>query len=186
MHGADATPRLAAGSFGAGVVLGAGGAAFGPTARRLSSVTPEQQLADFLARFLPEIRELAEGALDRMRARLPGAIEMVYDNYNALVIGFGPTGRPSEALFSIAVYPRYVSLCFLTGADLTDSDGILRGDGKVVRHVRLEDPGRIDSPTISALMDEAIERGLPWGPAREGRLVIRSISAKQRPRRPAA
>jgi len=38
---------------------------------------------------------------------------MVYDNYNFLVIGFSPTERPSEAIFSIAMSPRRVSLCFL-------------------------------------------------------------------------
>jgi hypothetical protein len=42
-------------------------------------------------------------ALAKMRARLPGAVELVYDNYNALAIGFGPTERTSEAVFSIEV-----------------------------------------------------------------------------------
>src|SRR4051812_42042689 len=116
-------------------------------------MTPDDRLAGFLARFLPETAARAEAALDRMRTRLPGAIELVYDNYNALVIGFGPTERASDALFSIVVYPRYVSLCFLTGAGLTDPHQILRGDGKVARHIRLDDPARIDAPDVSALMD---------------------------------
>ena len=70
----------------------------------------------------------------------------MYDNYNALVVGFGPTERPSDALFSIVVYPRYVSLAFLTGATLTDPEGVLEGEGKKVRHVRLNEAGVIDSP----------------------------------------
>jgi hypothetical protein len=45
------------------------------------------------------------------------------------VIGFGPRERPSEALFSVVVYPRYVSLAFLTGTTLTDPERMLRGDG---------------------------------------------------------
>jgi hypothetical protein len=148
-------------------------------------VTAAEQLAEFLARFEPEIAALAAAALERMRARLPGAVELVYDNYNALVIGFGPTQRASDALFSIVVYPRYVSLCFLTGASLSDPDGVLAGDGKVVRHVRLTTPDVIGDPAIAALMDQAIGRSEGWDEDRERLLEIRSVSAKQRPRRPA-
>ena len=49
---------------------------------------------------------------------------------NALAIGFGPTERASEAIFSIAVFPRWVSLFFLQGAGLPDPDGILQGEWK--------------------------------------------------------
>ena len=38
---------------------------------------------------------------------------MVYDNYNGLVIGFGPSHKPSLAIFSIALFPRRVILFFL-------------------------------------------------------------------------
>jgi hypothetical protein len=147
-------------------------------------LTPEQQLAGFLARFLPDVSSQAQAALERLRAHLPGAVELVYDNYNALVIGFGPTERPSDALFSVVVYPRYVSLAFLTGASLDDPERRLNGDGKLVRHVRLTDPAIIDDPAIAALIGQAMKGGEPWDAGRQRRLVIRSISAKQRPRRP--
>jgi hypothetical protein len=52
---------------------------------------PPEQFAGLIAEYEPEIAALAEAALAALRARLPGAVEMVYDNYNALVIGFGPT-----------------------------------------------------------------------------------------------
>jgi hypothetical protein len=146
--------------------------------------SPHEQLAEFLERFLPEVSAAAAAALERLRARLPGAIEMVYDNYNALVIGFGPTERASDALVSIVVYPRYVSLAFLTGASLDDPAGVLQGDGKVARHVRLESPDVIDRPAVAALIEQAVARGEPWDPQRPRRLVIKSVSAKQRPRRP--
>ena len=57
--------------------------------------SPEKQLEAFLAKYSPEIRALASKALTKMRARLPGAFELVYDNYNALAIGFSPTERTS-------------------------------------------------------------------------------------------
>jgi hypothetical protein len=70
----------------------------------------EEQLASFLAKFTPEVAALARSILAAMRTRYPTAIELVYDNYNALAIGFGPTDKTSQAIFSIAVFPRWVSL----------------------------------------------------------------------------
>jgi hypothetical protein len=78
-------------------------------------MTPQRQLDSFLAKFDPSISALARRAILKMRKRLPNAIEFVYDNYNALVVGFGPNERPSDAIFSIAIFPRKVGLCFFAG-----------------------------------------------------------------------
>lgn len=147
--------------------------------------TPRQELAGFIARYTPEIASVARAALAKMRTRLPGAHELVYDNYNALAIGFGPTERASDAIFSIAVFPRWVSLFFLQGAKLEDPKEILRGGGKVVRHIVLEDAATLDRPAVKALMKQALERAPKSLDNARGRLIIKSISAKQRPRRPA-
>jgi hypothetical protein len=145
----------------------------------------QSQLDGFLAKFAPEVDALAHDLVARMRARLPGAAIIVYDNYNALAIGFGPTEKPSHALLSLAVFPRWVTLCFLQGAGLPDPAGILRGEGSRVRHVRLHNGGALDDPAIEALIAEAVSRSEPpFDPEAEQRLVIKSVSAKQRPRRP--
>ena len=148
--------------------------------------SPEARLAGFLAKYTPEIAAEAVASLERLRPHVPGAVEMVYDNYNALVIGFGATERASEAVISIAVMPRWVDLCFLVGADLPDPHGLLRGSGNVARHVVLGEAADIDSPAVRALIAHAIARSKqPFDTAAPRRMVIKSISAKQRPRRPA-
>lgn len=148
--------------------------------------TPEQQLDDFIARYTPEIGALAGAAIAKMRSRLPGAIEMVHDNYNALVVGFGPNERASDAIFSIALYPRWVSLFFLQGAGLPDPDRLLKGSGTVARHIVLEDPEDLDKPAVQKLIASALESArAPLDGTGPGRLIIKSISVKQRPRRPA-
>ncbi len=146
---------------------------------------PEAQLAGFLAKFTPEIAALAKAALVKMRARLPNAIQMVYDNYNFLVIGFGPTERASEAIFSIALSARGVSLCFLQAAPkLPDPKKLLLGSGTTARHIRLERAAVLDRPAVKALMSHAIKRAkVPFDSTVPGRLIIKSVSAKQRPRR---
>ena len=110
---------------------------------------------------------------------------MVYDNSYALVMGFGPTDRPSEAILSIDVYPRWVTLCFLHGVKLPDPQNILSGDGKQVRHVRLESAKTLDKSAIKSLISEAAAQASePLSAKRPERMIIKCISANQRPRRP--
>ncbi len=145
----------------------------------------ETQLTSFMAKYTPEIRAEADAVLAWMRARLPGAVQMVYDNYNALVVGFGPTERPSEVVFSIALYPRWVTLFFLHGARLPDPHRLLKGSGKQVRNIRLDEPDTLDRPAVRELIAAALDRSpLPIDASAPGPLIIKSISAKQRPRRP--
>jgi hypothetical protein len=147
--------------------------------------SPKTQLSMFLAKYTPAIQKQAKEILRKMRGILPGALEMVYDNYNALVIGFGPTERPSEAVFSVVLYPRHISLCFLQGAMLVDTQRRLNGSGNQVRHIRLQSAATLDEPAVQALMAQAIEKApAPFAVGGKGKLIIRSISAKQRPRQP--
>jgi hypothetical protein len=148
------------------------------------------QLESFLAKYDPEIAAFARRAHRKIRTIIPGAIEMVYDNYNFLVIGFSPTERPSEAIFSLVIFSRYVSLCFLQGASLPDSDKLLRGSGNLVRNIRLYNAGETDASVLDdkevlSLMNVAMRHAkVPMTVGARSKLIIRSVSAKQRPRRP--
>jgi hypothetical protein len=147
--------------------------------------TPTQQLAGFLAKYDPAVAIIARAALERLRKRLPWATEIVYDNYNALAVGFGPGDRTSEAIFSIAVYPRWVSLFFLQGARLKDPAKLLKGSGTKVRHIVLGEGRDIDSGDVDALIAAALVAAVrPIDPKAKRQLIIKSVSAKQRPRRP--
>ncbi|MBV8686333.1 MAG: hypothetical protein JOZ90_05080 [Alphaproteobacteria bacterium] len=144
----------------------------------------EARLDSFLDKFEPAVAARARLYLGRMKARLPGAQVLVYDNYNALAIGFAPGERASEAVLSLAVFPRWVTLCFLSGAGLTDPEGRLKGSGKRVRHVRLLAEDSLEDPYVAALIAEAAARAEPpFDPGAEQRLIVKSVSAKQRPRR---
>jgi hypothetical protein len=147
--------------------------------------TAEQQLASFMAKYTPEVARLARAIRSDMRHLYPSALELVYDNYNALAIGYGPTERASEAIFSIALYPRWVSLFFLQGARLPDPCKILHGSGSVAKHIVLPSPDVLHTPPVQVLMREAAARAkVSFDPSAKHRLIIKSISAKQRPRRP--
>ena len=145
----------------------------------------KQQLDNFIARYSPEVAGVARQALKKMRARLPGAVELVYDNYNALAIGFGPSERTGDLIFSITLYPRWVSLFFTQGADLPDPGKLLRGSGKKIRHIVLDDVTTLDKPHVRTLMNHALKLATVKPDAKtSGRIVIKSVVARQRPRRP--
>ncbi len=148
------------------------------------ALTPERQVAGFIARFSPQVARVARAARARVRALLPNAFELVYDNYNALALAYGPSERTSEVVLSIALYPRWVSLFFARGATLADPSGVLRGSGGQMRHVVLDRIEVLDSSPVRALIETAVAtHPESFGPER-GRTIVKGISAKQRPRRP--
>jgi hypothetical protein len=120
-----------------------------------------------------------------VRELVPGALELVYDNYNWLVIGFAPSERPSDAVFSIIIHPRKIALAFLqSGTSLTDPDGLLRGSGKRVRSILVEGPGTLDRPGVRNLIGQAIALArVPFDPRQSSRVIIRAVAERQRPRR---
>jgi hypothetical protein len=148
--------------------------------------SPATRLHTFIGRFDPAIRRLVREARSKLRRRLPSAIELVYDNYNALAIGFASSERMSDTIVSLAVYARGVNLYFMYGAALADPHRLLLGAGNQGRFVRLESAATLDRPEIvellAAAMDEGDRETLLKRTGR-GYIVIKSVSAKQRPRR---
>jgi len=154
----------------------------------MPSTSPASDLNRFIARYTPDIARLARGSLARMRRRLPTAYQLVYDNYNACGIGFGPTERASGIIFSIVLYPRRVSLFFMQAmkSNLQDPQKLLQGSGSLVRFIPLDSPAQIDSAAVQRLMKQALVAAkVPLSRTGKGKLIIKSISARQRPRRPA-
>src|SRR5215813_12449940 len=106
--------------------------------RKSAEGNPRARLDAFLDEFEPALARSTRGVLAAMRKRCPGAVELVYDNYNALAIGFATGERAvKDVWFSIAVYPRWVSLFFFQTLPLKDPDKRLKGAGSTTRHIVL-------------------------------------------------
>jgi hypothetical protein len=150
----------------------------------MSEPSPERRLAGFIGKFTPDVARSAEAARMRIRKLLPGAFELVYDNYNALALAFSPTEKASDIILSVALYPRWVSLFFARGVDLPDPEHLLRGSGSRIRHVVLEPVGILDEPAVRALIRAAVATHPTPLSGGRGRTIIKSVSARQRPRRP--
>jgi hypothetical protein len=151
-------------------------------------VSSAKRIAGFLDKYNPEVVAAAKESRARLRKKIPGGTEFIYDNYNALVFGYGPSERPSEAVLSLAIMPRWVTLCFLKGARLPDPKRLLRGSGNIVRNIRLREPSHLEDPDVLDFIRQAVAAAAPSFPSggKRQKTIIKSVSAKQRPRRPDA
>jgi hypothetical protein len=153
------------------------------TVAQAASADAEQQLTSFINKFEPKNQALIRETRRALRKRLPVANELVYDNYNFLVLGYCSTERPSDCIVSIAAGANGVGLSFYHGATLPDPHGMLLGSGNQNRFIRIESAEVLGRPEVEALIAAAVaqaKKPLPAGGV--GKLIIRSISAKQRPR----
>jgi hypothetical protein len=149
-----------------------------------SAAAPARQLATFIAKFDPKMQTLIRAVRRAMRRRLPTANELVWDNYNFFVIGYSATERPSDSILSVAAGANGVGLSFYRGSTLPDPRGILLGEGKQNRFIRLDSAKVLERPEVVALIAAAVKQArAPFAKSGAGRLIVRSVSKKQRPRR---
>jgi hypothetical protein len=151
---------------------------------RTTSAAAEKQLDGFISKFEQKNQALIRATRKVMRRRLPAANELVYDNYNFFVIGYCSTERPSDCVASIAAGANGVALSFYRGATLPDPQKVLLGSGRQNRFVRLESAATLMRPEVEALIAAAVSQAkTPMPASGRGKLIIRSISEKQRSRR---
>jgi hypothetical protein len=149
-----------------------------------SSTEAELQLRGFIAKFDPKHQTLIRAVRKALRKRFPTADELVYDNYNFFVIGYSATDRASDSIVSMAAGANGIGFCFIYGACLPDPKKILLGSGSQTRFIRLESAQELARPEVEALVAAAIDRAkTPLRTTGHGKLIIKSVSAKQRPRR---
>jgi hypothetical protein len=151
-----------------------------------ATVTGEQQLAGFIKKFDLKNAALIRSVRRALRKRMPAANELVYDNYNFFVIGYCSTERPSDCIVSIAAGANGVGLSFYYGASLPDPKKLLLGSGGQNRFIRLDSVATLAHPGVDELIAAAIAHAEnPLARSGRGKLIIRSVSKKQRPRRKA-
>jgi len=154
------------------------------TVERAASGDAEKQLKCFIEKFAPKNQALIRATRKALRKRLPTANELAYDNYNFLALGYCPTERPSDCIVSIAAGANGVGLSFYHGATLPDPHKILLGAGNQNRFIRLQSAEILERPEVEALIAAAVAQArAPLPESGSGKLIIRSISAKQRARR---
>ena len=116
---------------------------------------PPAALIEFLKPYDREVQKLALDLRALVLEETAPCHENIYDAYSAVAIGYGPTGRVSDGIFHIAVYAKGVNLGFNQGATLADPDGILEGNGKQIRHIKIRTPSDLARPEVRDYVQRA-------------------------------
>ena len=137
---------------------------------------PPLELIRFLKPYDRETQQLALSLRSLVLEEMAPCHENIYDAYNAVAIGYGPTDRLKDGVFHIAVYARHVNLGFNHGAALDDPLGILKGTGKQIRHITIKTQADLERPEIRSYIRRA--RKLAIADARK--LGEKSLDALQK------
>ena len=110
--------------------------------------------------------------------------EYIYDAYNAVALGYGPTDRLKDGICHIAVYAKHVNLGFNQGALLSDPEGLLQGSGKRIRHITLQTLSDLKLPEIRRYLRRAQGQAhyrVGGGTGRKAVVsVVKGVSPKKR------
>ena len=150
----------------------------------MSVIAVESQISIFLRKYTPAVEAQLREARTRLRAMFPRGFELVYDNYNALVFGISQlSGHPTRLFPWPAIQGG--SRSSSSTAQTYTAHCVLEGQGKQVRSIRLTEPKDINTPEVEALIAQAVlpyESAFLAAPSLS--TIVKSVSAKQRPRRP--
>jgi hypothetical protein len=95
-----------------------------------------------------ELKELAKPWFEWMRKCGSDVREVLHDGY--------PTACVGNAAFAyVAAFKAHVNVGFFRGALLDDPDGLLKGTGKSMRHVKLLPGANVDTAALVTLIEAA-------------------------------
>jgi hypothetical protein len=119
---------------------------------------PDRQLLGYLAAYSPHISDLTLALREVVLEEAPEAIESIFKGY-AVSIGFSFTGKPlKDGFCHVVTYSTHVNLGFNRGALLPDSNGLLAGKGKLIRHITIHNQNELEHPAIRRYLQAAIEQ----------------------------
>ncbi len=146
----------------------------------------KKYLLKFLKPFNKEITERALWLREFIWDLYPQANELIYDNYNALAVGWSPTDKVGHTFCSIAVgrTSNNLHFGFYWGSELSDPDKILLGEGNQYRYILVPDKNKFPKAYIRKLLKEAYANSLAKVKDKKqilsGQTIVKSVSEKKR------
>src|SRR5438105_13184707 len=105
-------------------------------------------------------RELAHALRKLVAEVMPNVVEVPWPKLRMASYGVGPK-KKSEHFCYISAQKDDVNLGFYYGAELPDPEELLRGTGKLLRHVKVREANEIRSRALRQLLKAATKHRLP-------------------------
>jgi len=145
-----------------------------------------KDLNEFLKPFPDRVRETALFLRRFVLDLYPDCHELIYDNYNALAVGFSVSERAGDAFCSIAVYSGHVNFGLNRGAEIGDPLRRFAGSGSLYRRIRVDSRKEFPQAYARRMVNRAYRHAIDRlkGKGRTGRGVTVTKSVSSRKRRP--
>jgi len=127
-----------------------------------------------------EVVKLALAARNAVLKAAGRCGELIYETY-CISNAFTYTGKQGQGFIHIATYAEHVNLGFDRGTELEDPDGLLKGTGKLIRHLRLSNTADVKHDSVVRLIALAVEQGLDMAD-KKGGVVESKVIVKRRSR----
>ncbi len=145
-----------------------------------------KDLTKFLKTFDKEIVEVVLWLRDFAWDLCTQANELIYDNYNALSLGWSVTDKVGHNICSVVIYRanQNVHFGFYWGNEVSDPDKILLGEGKQYRYILVPEKKKFPKAYMKKLVNEAYTNALSKVKEQKkimhGQTILKSISEKKR------
>jgi hypothetical protein len=145
-----------------------------------------RDLLKFLKPFDKEINEIVFWLREFIWDLYPDSNELIYDNYNAVAVGWSPTDRVGHAFCSIAVgrTSKNIHFGFYWGSEISDPEKKLIGQGNQYRYILVKSIREFPKTYIKKLLTEAYANSLAKVKDKKqvmhANTITKSISATKR------
>lgn len=108
----------------------------------------------------PTLRPVCDALRELIAAQHTAFVEVVWPKLKIASYGVGPKKNTQHYAY-IAVQPSHINLGFYHGASLHDPAGLLEGNGKALRHVKMRNLTDAHTDALADLLRQAIRDRQP-------------------------
>lgn len=113
-----------------------------------------------LSGYSSEIVHLANDMRNKIYEVLPQVTECIWERQKTIGYGTGPK-KMSEHFCHISVYKNHINLGFNYGSELPDPENLLKGTGKLFRHIEIYTQDEIQNPALRSMLKFSTTHRVP-------------------------
>jgi hypothetical protein len=112
-------------------------------------------IEEFLKSYSPKVQEVSLELRKIALELLPETEEILYEGWKNFTYGTGKSRTDKDLILYIAPFKDIVNLGFYRGTNLPDKKKLLKGTGKLLRHIKLKTMADYEIEDIIQLITEA-------------------------------